>query len=120
MRVRSLTSSGDWSFGAGVNNYSLGNIAIAQNIQTRLMSFLGNCFFDTGAGIDWFNLLGNKNQTALNLAISAVILNTDDVTGILQLSVSLTTLRVLSVSYNVQTIYSTTSNTFGYDFGSLS
>lgn len=115
MRVRALDVNHDWLFGKGQNDYLQANAAIAQNINTRLASFLGNCFFDVGAGIDWFNLLGAKNQTTLNLSISSVILNTAEVTGLLQISVGLNNLRQLTVNYRVQTVYSTTSNTFVFD-----
>lgn len=113
--VRALDSNGDWIFGIGKSAYKSGNAAVAQNIQTRLSSFLGDCFFDATAGIDWFNLLGGKDQVSLNLAINAVILNTENVTGILQTSISLNANRFLSISYSVQTTYSTLSNTFQYD-----
>lgn len=115
MIVRSIDVVNDWLFGRGANDYKSKNDAIAQSIKTRLQSFLGDCFFNTAAGIDWFNLLGSKNQLALNLAISAVILNTENVTGIKQLSVSLTSDRVFSVTYRVQTTYSIASDTFQYD-----
>lgn len=111
-QVRALDNNHDWTFGSGVNNYLFNNAAIAQNINTRLSSFLGNCFFDLGAGIDWFNLLGNKDQTALNLAISSVILNTAQVTGIVQLSINLSVSRNLTVNYQVTTVYSSASATF--------
>lgn len=112
--ARALTLSGDWTFGQGRNNYVSGNAQVAQNIQTRLGSFLGDCFFDQGAGLAWFDLLGSKNQLPLNLAINAIILNTDDVTGILQTSVILDASRNLSVSYMVQTIYSVLTGTYQY------
>lgn len=115
MRVRALDDNHDWLFGKGINDYLFGNAAIAQNIDTRLSSFLGNCFFDIATGIDWYNLLGAKDQTALNLAISSTILNTDMVTGILQLSVGLNAARQFSVSYKVQTSLSTTQSTFVFD-----
>lgn len=115
MRVRALNQNHDWTFGKGQNDYLRSNAAIAQNINTRLSSFLGNCFFDLGAGIDWFNLLGAKDQTALNLAISSVILNTTEVTGILQLSVGLNAARDFTVQYRVQTVYSAASSTFVFD-----
>jgi hypothetical protein len=126
MIVRALDSNGDWTFGQGVNNYKSGNLAVAQAIQTRVSSFLGDCFFDLGAGIDWFNLLGGKNELALSLAISAVILNTTDadgnqlVTGIQQLSVDLSSNRAFSVIYQVVTVYSVLSGSFQYDLGGLS
>lgn len=115
MRVRALDTNHDWLFGKGQNDYLQGNAAIAQNINTRLNSFLGNCFFDLGAGIDWFNLLGAKNQTSLNLSISSIILNTAEVTGLLQLSVGVNAARQMTVNYRVQTVYSTVSNTFVFD-----
>lgn len=116
MIIRALDGNGDWTYGKGRNNYYSGNSAVAENIQTRLASFLGDCFFDTAAGIDWFNLLGGKDQLALNLAISAVILNTPNVTGILQLSVNLSRgTRAVTIQYNVQTTYSQVSGTFQYD-----
>ena len=121
MIIRALDSNGDWTYGKGQNNYKSGNAAVAEDIQTRLASFLGDCFFDTGAGIDWFNLLGGKDQLALNLAVSAVILNTENVTGILQLSINLVrATRAITIQYDVQTTYSQTSGTFQYDLNGSS
>lgn len=122
MRVRALDLNGDWTFGKGANDYKVDQNgkpdALAQNISTRLKSFLGDCFFNTGAGIDWFNLLGSKNEVALNLAISSVILNTQNVTGIDQLSATVDDNRRLTIQYKVQTVYSVLSNSFQFDIGS--
>lgn len=114
--VRALTQNGDWSFGLSGNNYLSGNAAIEQNIQTAFSSFLGNCFFEATAGIDWYNLLGNKNPTALTLAINATILGVQGVTGILQTTINLNnTTRNLSVEYSVTTIYSTLTSAFEFN-----
>lgn len=115
MRVRELDNTHDWTFGKGRNNYLRDRAATMQNINTRLQSFLGDCFFDAGAGIDWFNLLGTKDQVSLNLAVSAVILNTIDVTGIEQLSVELSQQRLLEIKYQVQTSYGPAFQTFQFD-----
>ena len=122
MIVRALDSDGDWTYGKGKNNYLTDLNAVVQNINSRVKSFLGDCFFDLGAGIDWFHLIGSKNQTTLNLSIAAVILNTEDVTGILLLNVDLDhETRSFSVSYKVQTSYSTTiTNSFIYDLNGVS
>lgn len=117
MRVRALDSDNDWTFGKGANDYKRDLHAVAQNIQTRLSSFLGDCIFDLGAGIDWFNLLGGKDQIALNLAISSVILNTKNVTGILQLSSTLDEARLFTIKYRVQTTFSVLSGDFEFDAG---
>jgi len=112
--VRQVDDSNDWTFGKGRNDYAKNNNAVAQNISTRLASFIADCFFDQAAGIDWFNALGAKDQLPLNLLISSVILNTPDVTGILQLLVRLDAARNLTVRYRAQTIYSVLSGTFQY------
>lgn len=110
--VRAIDINGDWLFGAGYSDYKSGNAAVAQSIQTRLYSFLGNCFFDAGAGINWPGFLGqtgSNNELALQLAVSSVILNTENVGSINQLSINLNrSTRQVSISYQVQTAYSTT------------
>lgn len=118
MRVRALDGNGDWQFGKGQNDYKVNQDAIAQSIQTRLKSFLGDCFFNIGAGIDWFNLLGSKNEIALNLSVSAIILNTQNVTGIKELSFVVDTDRRVTIHYKVQTVFSILSESFSFDVGS--
>jgi hypothetical protein len=105
MRERTIDGLHDWTFGNGKNNYKVNSDAVAQLIGTRLRSFLGDCFFDLGAGIDWFNLLGSKKLIELRLAISATILNTPDVTGIVELSTNLDNNRRMTIQYSVNTIY---------------
>lgn len=110
MIVRALSSTGDWTFGKGLNDYKSANAAVAQTIQTRLNSFLNNCFFDANAGIDWFTLLGGKDTLSLNLAVTAMILNTANVISLNQLYITLDTNRKVTISYTVQTTYSTVTD----------
>lgn len=114
MRVRAVDSNNDWLFGKGQNDYLRDKAALLQNIKTRLQEFLGDCFFNTGAGIDWFGLLGEKDQLSLNLAISSVILNTQYVTGIRQLLLNVEN-RGLTVQYEVATSYGPAYQTFALD-----
>ena len=115
--VRALSGSGDWLFGKGLNDYASNQAEIALDIQMNLSSFLGDCFFSVNSGIDWFNLLGGKNQLAINLAVNAAILNTSGVTSLLQTNISLSQARILTIQYKVQTVYSVLQNTFVYDLG---
>lgn len=105
MRVRALDATGDWEFGKGKNNYKADLAAVTQNIATRLRSFYKDCFFDLPAGIDWFNLLGAKDQLALNLAISGTITSTAFVRGIIQLFLELDTDREIFISYKAYTTF---------------
>lgn len=105
MIVRALDTNNDWTYGRGKNDYLSANRAIGQSIQTRISSFLGDCFWSITSGIDWFGYLGSKDQIGLNLAISATIANTPGVIKIIQLSVDLDSARRLTIHYEVDTIY---------------
>jgi hypothetical protein len=106
--VRTLSPVGDWTLGGGTSSYLQGNSAIAQQINCGLLQFLGECFWDAGAGINWVGFLGSKNPAGLTLAISAVILNSPNVVGLADLpAYSLTdSTRLFSVNWAVNTIFS--------------
>lgn len=111
MIVRAIDANGDWLFGKGRNDYLSNNRAIVQNIATRLRSFLGDCFFALDAGLDWFNLLGSKNLIALELAVRATILNTEEVVAIVDVSIDLDeTTRHITMRYSVNTVYTIANN----------
>jgi hypothetical protein len=116
--VRALTLTGDWTYGAGLNNYLSNQSALAQQIGCRLISFLGDCFFDLGAGIDWFNLLGGKNTVALELAIRTTILNTPNVTGLVNVSLNLVDVsRTFSVSYTITSSFGKITSSVNQSLG---
>lgn len=124
MRVRALNSQGDWTFGAGQNNYLTNKAAVSQAIGTRLLMFLGDCFFATNQGIDWFTFLGgSKSQLALQLAINAVILNTQSqgvpvITEIVALNVSLNSVtRAFAITYEATTVFGTISDEVNINLG---
>jgi hypothetical protein len=68
-------------------------------------------------GVDWFNLLGSKNELSLNLAIRTTILNTPDVTGLQELLVNLSDNRIFSVTYRVTTAYEGSQNPIAESIG---
>jgi hypothetical protein len=107
MIIRALDANHDWVFGSGKSNYLKNDDAIALNIDTRLLSWVGDCFFDMGAGIDWLNLLGSiGKQEILQLNLKRVILQSYGVTGINSFYVTLNSARLFQASYNISTIFS--------------
>lgn len=106
MRVRALDGSNDFTFGQGFGSYKRELDALGQNCATRIRSFLGDCFFDTGAGIDWLNLLEKGKQKNLRDAIQSTILTTTGITGINSFDFFVDEKRELTINYNVATIYS--------------
>jgi hypothetical protein len=106
MIFRNLDSGGDWTFGAGKQNFASQNKAIGLNIKTRILSWVGDCFFDQPAGIDWLNRLGNKNQrTLLELDLRRIIMGSEGVTEIVSFDTILND-RNFTGDYSVNTIYS--------------
>ena len=105
--VRSLDANHDWNFGSGKQSYLLNNEAVAQNVNTRLYSFLNDCFFDKEAGIDWVRLLGTKDtEDEIILSCKAVILGTDEVVKVNSISASVNSSRQIILEYNITTNYS--------------
>jgi len=106
MIFRNLDEKGDWQFGRGKSDFVKLNDAVGLNIKTRLMSWVGDCFFAQTAGIDWYNRLGSTAQRELlELDIKRVILQSEGVTGLLEFNTYLNG-RNFTADYSVETIYS--------------
>lgn len=112
MKFRNIDSNGDWNFGKGLQNYVSESTAIILDLRTRLYCFLNDCFWDRNSGIDWFNLLSQKNNSnILGLEIKRIINSTDGITAINNFEVIYdTTTRKYSLTCNVDTIYSSNIN----------
>lgn len=108
MTFRNLDGNHDWVWGTGKNSYVSENQEIALNIKTRVLSFLGDCFFATGEGIDYWNLLDRNKQEQLENQIQATIIQTPGVNKINSVEVLIGANRTFNVTYSVNTIYSTT------------
>ena len=105
MIIRALDTNHDFTFGIGKNNYLHGQAAIAENIDTRLLSFVNDCFFDINAGVDWFRLLGtHSTEQEIILSCRRVILQAYGVVRVNRFSVSYTG-RTLRLEYNIDTIF---------------
>lgn len=107
MIFRALDSSGDWTLGNGIQNYFAEEAAIDADIATALKTFLGECFFALNFGVDWWNLMGSRNQAGIILQCRQIIVTRFGVTRINQVTTTLDrATRKFRVSYNVDTIYS--------------
>lgn len=108
MAIRALNGQHDWTFGMGKNSYLQDEKEIVENLETRVLSFLGDCFFATDEGIDWFNLLGSLNKRAeeIEYKVQEVIKNTPGVVGINSVDVVTGANRKLTIQYSIDTIFS--------------
>jgi len=107
MIFRAITSTGDWLFGKGINDYFTDEKAINANIQTRLQSWVNDCFFALSDGIDWSSRLDVGQQTALVEELKSNILNAFGVVGINSVESHFNGItRFITIQYNIQTIFS--------------
>jgi len=106
MIIRSLTSTGDWTFGKGIQDFSTDLEAVKLNIKTRLKEWKGNCFFKLNSGPDYNSYLDIGTKNFLDRDIIRAILQSFGVLRIDSYS-SVLTDRALAVQAQVATIYGT-------------
>jgi hypothetical protein len=108
MIIRTIDADGDWTFGKGISSYRRNLLALSQHIQTRLLEWKGDCFFDNEAGVDWNNRLEKRQQLEpLRDEVRTVILKTDGVTEVINVSFNFNSInRGLRLDYSIKTIYS--------------
>ena len=106
MRFRTLTSGGDWTFGAGRQTFALDMTALQLNIRTRLLQWRGDCFYAPEEGVDWNNFLDIGTKDFLDRDIRRVILQTPGVLFIRGYKSELSRdSRQLSIEVRISTIY---------------
>jgi hypothetical protein len=97
----------DWVFGKGKSDYMRDDLAIAQDIKTKLRTFRGECFFDGSVGVRWFEVLGQKDVANIVAEVKSVILEVDGVIKITNVEFQLSESRNLVVRYWLDTVNST-------------
>ena len=109
MAFRNLDNNHDWTFGIGRNNYVSGSQEVLLNVQTRILSFLGDCFFAPLDGIDWWRLLDYNKQEEAENAVMATIAETEGVESVNQIDSYINSQRRLTLSYSITDIYGNTN-----------
>lgn len=108
MIFRQLTPSGDWTFGHGISGYATAERAIELNIQTRLQSWVGDCFFAMGDFVDWVSRLNKGQEQNLVSELKSIILQSFGVVSIVDFSSQLNRdTRACLLKFSCITIYST-------------
>ena len=79
MIIRNLTTENDCVFGKGRSDYKRDLAAIELNIETRLQSWKGDCFFDPAEGVDYNNFLDVGTKNFLDSDVKRVILQSEGV-----------------------------------------
>lgn len=87
--TRGIDLNRDWNFGNGLNNYTTKDDEISQNVITRILSFENDWYLDEDAEIDWFTLLGQRNnQKAIEQEVRRVTMETDGVLRVNEVSIT--------------------------------
>lgn len=77
MRVRQLSSTGDYAFGNGQANFLINSpAAVAQVVETAFKLWLGEWYLNTAAGMPWleevfgYNSKEDADQALINYALT--------------------------------------------------
>ena len=112
MRLRALSSTGDYTFGKGLANLLIDNPAVVGlKVKTRLGLILGEWYLDTSQGTPWLTeVFGYNTQSVRDLAVKNIILSTEGVTALESFSSNLNpTTRLYSIIAEIITVYGTTT-----------
>lgn len=108
MKVRKLTSSGDYSLGHGSRDFFSDTAeGVAQNVMTRLALWQGTWFIDTDEGTPWLQqILGKKD--AVDLIIKSRIRETAGVSEISSYeSIVNVDTRTMTITATIETVFGT-------------
>lgn len=116
MKVRKISSSGDYQMGHGNADFLQDTPeAVAQNVMTRLALWRGRWFIDTQDGTPWLQQILGKHE-AVDVVLRSRILETPGVTAIDSFEAVLDPdTRRLTVSATISTQYGQTSFQEGLD-----
>lgn len=110
MIIRATTPTNDWTFGKSLQDYFINEAAIEANVRTKLLEWVGDCYFNLIAGIDWKNRLDVGQQQALIVEIKQLVLQCYGVVGIVAFQANFSgTTRFDSITMTLQTIYTPTA-----------
>lgn len=106
MITRALDANGDWTYGSGQQNYLLAEAAIEQNIVTTVQSWVGDIYYATAFGVDWYNRLDVGQQNNLVQEIKQVVAGCYGVVGVLSISGQFSgASRFEAISLQIATIF---------------
>lgn len=108
MSFRNLDADGDWTWGQSMSNYVYDDMEILLNVKTRILSFLGDCFFAPTEGIDWWHLFNYNKQAELENAVMVTIAETDGVESTNQVESYMSGNRKINLAYSITTVNGTT------------
>lgn len=105
MKFRLLDATGDWMFGAGMQSYAKDLPALLLDLKTRILSWVGDCFFDLDAGIDWKNMLDYNTKDRLQSALKALAFRTAGVIRVNSVEITINAPRTALIEMSVDTVY---------------
>lgn len=111
MRVRTLSPTGDFTFGASQLNFLIDSPAtVAQIVKTSLLLWLAEWYLDTSVGMPWIQgVLGKHSQDTADLTVQDYILGIQGVTDISQYtSVGVQPQRIYVASCTIDTQFGPT------------
>lgn len=108
MKTRVLDKNWDFVIGHGLNDYADDALGVAYTIKMKVLSWFGDCFFAMNDGIDWKNILGNKNtKDQADSSIKEIIVGDPEITELVYFE-SVVVDRKYTCTIRFKTVYGET------------
>ena len=108
MKTRTLDSNWDFKYGKGLNDYALGSLNVAYAVKMKILSWYKDCFFAMEDGVDWKNILGNKNsKEEADISIKDIVQTEPEITELVYFDSTVED-RKYSCTIKFKTVYGET------------
>lgn len=108
MKTRTVDSNWDWRFGKGLNDYAHGSLNVAYAVKMKILSWYKDCFFAMEDGVDWKNILGNKNsKEEADISIKDIVQTEPEITELVYFDSTVED-RKYSCTIKFKTVYGET------------
>ncbi len=108
MKTRTLDSNWDFKYGKGLNDYAQGSLNVAYAVKMKILSWYKDCFFAMEDGVDWKNILGNKNsKEEADISIKDIVQTEPEITELVYFDSTVED-RKYSCTIKFKTVYGET------------
>lgn len=106
MAFRKTDSQGNWLFGHGLADYANREEEIALDVKTALQEWVGNCWFNVDAGVDYATYLSTPGtQEELRQSIGQVVASRGGVSQVLDVAIISIENRVINIKVDYISVY---------------
>lgn len=105
MKFRRYDDSGNWIFGLSSGNYVSEKEALKKDIESRIKTWYGECFFKPYEGVNYSAYMNYSAKSFLDVDIQTVIMKSEGVINITSFESEINSDREYTLTAKISTVY---------------